>query len=276
MSLAITIKGPEGIVLAADSRVTLTSIKEHINEQTNDRTNEVMQATYDNASKLLRVPGQDYVGAVVCGVAALGDKAPRTIHSYLPELEESLKDEDRLKVKEFAQRLSSFFNEQWQQTMPDDFDDNITFLVGGYDEGEPYGRVYEVKVPSRLQPIEKQPRSDSFGISIGGQHEYVNRLVGGIDSRLPGLVQGALSLDDKTAKELINHLRSNIDTPIPYQFLALQDCVDFSMFLIRTTMEMMRFTVGIRGVGGPIDVAVVTRTEGFRAVQQKQIAVATE
>ena len=198
-----------------------------------------------------------------------------TIHSYLPELEESLKDEGRLTVKEFAKRLGSFFNEQWKQTMPDDFDDNVTFMVGGYDEGEPYGRVYETKVPSRLKPVEQHVNADSFGISIGGQHEYVNRLVGGIDSRVLGLVKGALDLDDDAANELSNHLRSNIGTPIPYQFLPLQDCVDFSIFLIRTTMEMMRFIVSTRGVGGPIDVAVVTRTEGFQAVQQKKISVAS-
>ena len=77
MSLAIAIKGPEGIVLAVDSRVTLTSIKEHVNEQKNERTKEVMQATYDNASKLLRVSGQNYVGAVTFGVAALGHASPR-------------------------------------------------------------------------------------------------------------------------------------------------------------------------------------------------------
>ena len=37
-------------------------------------------------------------------------------------------------------------------------------------------------------------------------------------------------------------------------------------------MDLMGFIVGSRGVGGPIDVAVVTRTDGFRAVKQKKIS----
>lgn len=160
MSLAIAFKGPEGIVLAADSRVTLTS--------KNQVTNEIIQATYDGASKLLRVPGQDYVGAVVCGVAALGDASTRTIHSYLPELEESLKGEDRLSVEEFATRLGAFFNDQWQQTMPAKMRGDVMFFVGGYNDGEPYGRVYEVKVPNKLVPIEQNPGTDKFGLSFGG------------------------------------------------------------------------------------------------------------
>ncbi len=35
--------------------------------------------------------------------------------------------------------------------------------------------------------------------------------------------------------------------------------------------QLQRFLVDIRGVGGDIDVATITRTEGFRAIQQKEI-----
>ena len=50
MSLAIAFKGPEGIVLAADSRVTLTT----------STAKGVIHATYDNATKLFAVGGQPY------------------------------------------------------------------------------------------------------------------------------------------------------------------------------------------------------------------------
>src|SRR5215213_6364221 len=82
LSLGIAFKGPEGIVLAADSRVTLTA------QQAG--TNTVLPAYYDNATKLLRVRGQDFVGAVTYGVGALGSTQPRTAHSYIPEFEQEL------------------------------------------------------------------------------------------------------------------------------------------------------------------------------------------
>jgi hypothetical protein len=59
--------------------------------------------------------------------------------------------------------------------------------------------------------------------------------------------------------------------PIPYQFLPLQDCVDLAIFLIETTATLQGFATGARGVGGAVDVATITRTEGFRAVQEKRI-----
>ena len=59
--------------------------------------------------------------------------------------------------------------------------------------------------------------------------------------------------------------------PIPYQFLLLQDSVDLAIFLIKTTAKLQGWAAGARGVGGAIDVATVTRTDGFRAIQEKQI-----
>jgi len=112
MSLGIAFKGPEGIVLAADSRVTLMA---QIPGE-----NMLVPATYDNATKLLKIAEQKYVGAVTYGLGAIGQAQPRTAHSYIPELEENLKKEGvgRLQVKDFAQRLSAFFMDRWTAQMP--------------------------------------------------------------------------------------------------------------------------------------------------------------
>ena len=36
-------------------------------------------------------------------------------------------------------------------------------------------------------------------------------------------------------------------------------------------MSIQKWLVDVRGVGGPIDVATVTRTKGFQPVQQKSV-----
>ena len=66
-------------------------------------------------------------------------------------------------------------------------------------------------------------------------------------------------------------LRAKLAAKIPWQFLPLQDCVDLSIFALRATITLQKWIVDIRGVGGAIDVATVTRTEGFEYVQQKKI-----
>ena len=59
--------------------------------------------------------------------------------------------------------------------------------------------------------------------------------------------------------------------PAPIQAMALQDCVDLAIFFVRTTIAAQALTVGIRGCGGPIDVATITRDGGLSFVQQKQL-----
>src|SRR2546430_294151 len=83
-----------------------------------------LPATYDNATKLLTVAGQEFVGAVTYGRGALGQAQPRTAHSFIPEFEAELAKKNsgknaRLSVQKFAEELSDFFMRQWQaQGMP--------------------------------------------------------------------------------------------------------------------------------------------------------------
>ena len=76
MSLGIAIKGPEGIVLASDSRATITVHPEN---------QAAFEVHLDNASKLFQFSGDHrYVGAVSYGGALVGE---RLLHGWLPEFE---------------------------------------------------------------------------------------------------------------------------------------------------------------------------------------------
>jgi hypothetical protein len=55
---------------------------------------------------------------------------------------------------------------------------------------------------------------------------------------------------------------------IPWQYLTIQDGVDLSLALVQSTVDMQRFSFGtlgspgaIPGIGGPVDVVVVTPFE---------------
>jgi hypothetical protein len=268
MSLGIAFKGPEGIVLAADSRVTLTGQMQLPNQPP-----VLLPSTYDNATKLLRVKGQNHVGAVTYGAGAIGQTEPRTAHSYIPEFEQELGNSGRLNVQDFSSRLSKFFLKKWQdQKMPSTQGADMVFIVGGYDKGAPYGRVFDIFIPSRPTPAEWHSGIGQFGLVWGGQREYADRLIHGFDGRLPEIAKSFLSLDDPKREELRLHLQAQLQAPVPFAFLPLQDCVDFAIFLIRTTITMQHWIMGLRGVGGAIDVAVITQTDGFMDIQKKKIA----
>jgi hypothetical protein len=269
MSLGIVFKGPEGIVLAADSRVTLGVVIQ-------DPQGRQMQipATYDNATKLLRITGHEYVGAVTYGLGAIGEQEPRTAHSFMPEFEQDLAKagNPRLTVKEFAQRLSDFFMGQWKNSMPSDYQGpDMVFLVAGYNQDEAYGRVFQIGIPRTPAPKEEQANPGQFGIVWGGQRQFTDRLIQGFDDSVPEITQQVLSLNDAQRDSLRDALRGTLQARIPYQFLPLQDCVDLSIFLIRTTITVQNWVADVRGVGGSIDVATITRTGGFKDIQIKRV-----
>jgi hypothetical protein len=274
VSLGIAFKGAEGVVLAADSRVTLMTEK---SQPGPPQVRYIVPATFDNASKLLFVPSQKWVGTVTFGVGAVGGAEPRTAASFLPEFEKELEGEARLTVEEFARRLGAFYQRQWEANMPKAVPkgNDMVFLVGGYDEGAPYGRLFALSVPSAPTPVEQQA-GQNFGALWGGQKAHADRLVQGFDDMGLAAVKAHLGLNDEQVVGLREYLRQHNPLPLPFQFLPLQDCVDFCVLLIRTTINMQRFTLDVRGVGGQIDVATVTRTDGFKAIQQKAVVAEKE
>lgn len=255
MSLGIVVRGPEGLVLAAESRITLAaqvpgSSPIHVN--------------FDNANKVISFSKpHNYIGVVTYGLGAIG---LRSAASYIPEFEANLPD-DRITIKEFAEKLSEFFMTQWDINMPSKYTGPpMVFVVAGFNEKEPYGTVYTISIPSKPELLEYE----GFGMSWGGQRDIVDRLINGYDVKLPGILTKSLGLN----QEQINNVKTSLvplNMRIPYNALPLQDCVDLAIFFIRTTISAQKLTVGIRGCGGPIDVAIITRREGFKFVQKKDI-----
>lgn len=264
LSLGIVIKGPEGLVLAADSRITLIA-----QSQPNTQT-PLWQVNYDNAQKVLQFGDpHSYVGAVTYGEGAIG---LRSAYSLIPELEATL-PQTRIPVDQFAQLMSTFFMTQWATaalpTPPAYQGPGMTFVVGGFNTGEAYGRVYVFVIPTAPIPVENHPAPD-FGITWGGQREFVDRLVQGFDGRVIDLARSMFNLTPQQVSQYAQAL-GPLQMGLPIQTLPLQNCIDLAIFFIRTTISAQNLSVGIRGVGGPIDVATITRIRGLRFIQQKQL-----
>ena len=71
MSLGVVFKSPEGLVLAADSRVTLTGQKPL--EGGPPGSVQLLPAYFDSANKLLSVNCQSHVGMVTYGATIVSD-----------------------------------------------------------------------------------------------------------------------------------------------------------------------------------------------------------
>lgn len=261
MSLGIVIKGAEGIVLAADSRVTLIA---------SAPDQPPIPINFDNATKLLKFGNTEphkYVGAVTYGQAVIGG---RTAHSFMPEFQISLGDK-RKKTEDYAKSLANFFMKRWEEAGIPSNVPGMTFIVGGYDEKEPYGRVYLVEVPNRLTPEARNQGDQNFGMTWGGQLNIASRLIHGWDPILMPFLKQRFKLDANQIQELSVFLKEKCEYRIPYDVLPLQDCIDLAAFLIRATIAMQNVGITVRGVGGIVEIATITRTNGLKYVQKKRI-----
>jgi hypothetical protein len=261
MSLGICLKAPEGIVLAADSRVTIF--------QPIPQQSLFIPATYDNATKLLHLPSQPFIGMVTYGLGVIGQTDFRTPYSLLPELDKELLG-TRMTVSDFAKAVSKFFTDIWKAKMPQVYTgDAVRFYVAGYNQGEPYGKIFWFAIPHKPDPMEFYP--DSFGVTYDGQREFIDRLLRGYDDNLIPQVKDVLQLTDDNISKLSTDLPVKSSIRLPIQFLPLQDCVDLCTYFIRTTIGMQTFLPSVRGVGGEIDVATITRTEGLKILHEKRV-----
>ncbi len=105
----------------------------------------------------------------------------------------------------------------------------------------------------------------------------VSRIVLGFDGRIGNVqyTKEAMLIQGET--QIFEELKS-LEYAIQWGTMTLQDGIDFCTLMIQTTSAMQRFSDGINadpgdmpGVGGPIDVAVITPDKGFVWIKKKKL-----
>jgi hypothetical protein len=241
----------DGLVLAADSRLTITFPKGVTPEY---------KVASDYAPKLFNI-GQ-------VAIASFGEAfvSARSIGSYVSALEASLKGSPPANVDDLAKQFVTFFGKYYEKetaqahTSPD-----IGFIFAGYDKSG-IGKVLEVDFPKPGAPKILNNTHDGQGATWHGQTDVISRLLKGVDPAV-GNLPAWLTLPDEKQQALAKEI-AGIEYQIPIQYMMLQDGVDFALTLVQATVDMQRFSFGtmtspgsIPGVGGTVDVVVVTPTE---------------
>jgi hypothetical protein len=238
LTVVVGVAAYDGIILAADSRSTWFQ-PEGVRAR----------VISDNAIKLFTVGN--------CAIATYGTAiiGPQSIAGLIDEFVAQL-DDTSIEAETLARELGDSFADRFNSAYPDFDADNgwaLGFLVAGYN-GDGVGRLYEVLVPTR--EVTEHVSTQTLGGITRGQYDIVDRVIYGVDwHRL--LVDGI----SEEVQERLGQLRFHLILPS-----TLQDAIDFAMFIIRTTIDMQRFSDGTLGnagsfptCGGPIRVLSVTR-----------------
>ena len=157
--------------------------------------------------------------------------------------------------------------------------DQLQFIVSGFNSDDSH-QAFKVSVPGDVEMLRSSTqKGKEYGASWIGQTDVLARIVLGFDPRmgnLPMLQEATQKFTEQGVKQQLGALEYNIQ----WGTMTLQDGIDFSVLSIETTNAIQRFSDGILldpgdmpGVGGPVDVAVITPEKGFTWVAKKNLVV---
>jgi hypothetical protein len=231
MSLVVTVYVPSGIVMAADSRMTVLRTEDHEEGEQKVRVQQQLVLS-DSAYKVVDLH------AVQAGMSLYDsgviDNQPVESHVRRFE-EEALAPGDD--VRAVSDKFLRYVQGRHQGV-------NVGFHVAGYRvEGKasvPYVLVGHTTRDKEIRRVNAaEDGSLHYGVVRSGDTLVANRLI-----------------DE-------NYL------PL-FAAMPLQDAIDYAVHLIRTTIDTLRFEPRYPSVGGPIDVLVL-KPEGMQWVQRKEL-----
>jgi hypothetical protein len=254
MSLVVSLRIADGIVIAADSLSTMSStlgIKgdlqatcPHCNESFDIKELAlppiaIPASTMSFTEKLTPFHNRYAVGSV--GMGILGHK---TLAYHVRKLEATTKAWDFSGVSDVADTVGSHLHEQLQeqiselQDAPDDFAP-IGAQVVGYD-GE-QAKTIELRIGKNV-----------------GRKEHTN-------------MGCHASGDSACVTHVWDGSRAGKTVPLPnFAAFSLQDAVEYAELLIDLTARLQRFSPMLPTVGGDVDIALITEFAGFTWVKSKR------
>ncbi len=155
----------------------------------------------------------------------------------------------------------------------------MELLVAGHDP-DGSNHVYKITIPDPKEKtgIVKKLENEQCGATWIGQTEVLIRIIRGWSPEIKKL-RIIQEIPDKKREELLRQFDDQ-EYLINWGTMTVQDAIEFSNLAIRTTSAIQKITDGTwskpgssPGVGGPVDIAVITPEKGFVWVKKKSITV---
>ncbi len=306
MSLVINTITPEGIVLAADSRQSYRNRKGvarigsdnasklfHLNKRIGVAVTGLAFLAEDGISKNIGKFIDQFKREIDVEELDVKDTAEKLHYLFnkrynwkerLDKLPEKIKDDlqkqgcEIIEIKKEQYVVKFRFKDSKGNSKKGVVGvDSINFLVAGYNKDGSH-EVYVCYVPGEIKKQrDSKEKGKEYGASWIGQIDVVSRIVLGWDGRVMNIKFVNEATDQYGQKEIQKQLRS-LEYVIQWGTMTLQDAIDFCVLMVQTTSAIQRFSDGIMadpggipGVGGHVDVAVITPDKGFVWINKKKL-----
>lgn len=246
MSLVVSLRIPDGIVVAADSLSTSQSILDIKAVGQDGKEVPIQQFSIPFSASSYTQKVFSLFKNYAFTSFALGIINQRSIHYHIKQFEK-LYPKSNENLEKVKNAIIRYFENELLEQMPD-YKTKVPkgqcllgFQLSGYEDvnNKQVGTTYEVFLGG---PDIVENRFDIIGCRFNGDLRFINTF-------------------------------AEIGNKINFGFFTLQDAIDFCNFIIQTTATFQRFAIatGVPTVGGDIDIALVTPFNGFQWIKRKKI-----
>lgn len=266
MSIAVSIKVSDGFAIAADSATTLTSGEEVVN-------------IYNSANKIVNLVKGKPIGLMFWDSGQIGSSSLSTIaKDFRQELASGASDfnHEDYSMEEIANRVRKYFYEDRYKTeYPADGSidkfPSLGMYVCGFGTRDDIGRAYTITIDKDgacPDPVEQSP-GQAYDFAAFASPDPIYRLVLGISAKAKDVMIDDLDMSPERATEVFDKLTQKLYSGFLTPAMPIIDALELAEFLVQTTVMYYRFKPGHATVGGPIEVAAITKHEGFKWVSRK-------
>lgn len=264
MTIVVSIKVTDGVVLASDSATTFMD------------KDGVAVKVYNNANKVFNLIKGSPIGAMTYGAGSIGTASIATLSKDLrrhltdPDSEYFIQHHGDYSLLEVAKHAQSFFRKKLGEAYPEGMD---TYFMGyrviGYSSAGSLPEGYEIRM---TEAADEEPADiyagGLFGPRWAGDGEALDRLICGYGQQLLPALRSA-GLEPENEAPLIAHINSQMYRHLFLPAMPIQDAIDLARFLAETAAKFSHFSMNAATIGGPIEIATITKHEGFKWVARK-------
>jgi hypothetical protein len=264
MSIIVSVKINEGIVMAADSATTFffpPPAPPHI---------------YEHANKIVNLVKGLPIGVMTCGAAGIGNASMATLLKDMRRRlagQESSRPEWSLEPANYTMEFITACVREFvaEKIAAAPFDGQLLLRVCGYSSQSQLPEEWAVVVQQgQVQESQRVQSETDIGIRWSGDAEALTRLVTGLGADFHAAAVQAFGLSDDQVAAAMPKLRERLEELVVLAAAPIQDAIDLARFLVETTKGFMRFAVKRPNtVGGAVEIASITKHEGFKWVQRK-------
>jgi hypothetical protein len=263
----------DGLVLAADSAASIVG-------QLPDGQSGIFNV-YNNANKIFNLRKGLPIGAITWGMGSIGLASISTLMKDLrrrfsdqePDYKDWVIDRSGYTIKDVAERVKQFFYDELYVPAFKDWPKKpgLGFIVGGYSSGEGMADEYTINIgeDGKCSGPKLLRKPEEVGVTWSGVPEAINRLVVGHGTALPQILQNNLGVPPAQIPAAMQVIQQGLKIPLVVPAMPLQDAIDLAEFLVDLTIKFTRFAPGAPSVGGPIEIAAISKHEQFRWVKRK-------